>query len=113
MAGKLTTHVLDIAHGRPAAGMKIRLYKESRLLAETSTNADGKTDTPLVKDGQLSAGDYRIEFEVGGYFASSGHADARQFLDVVPVVFVVNDPTRSHHVPLLVSPWAYSTYRGS
>jgi 5-hydroxyisourate hydrolase len=113
MAGQLTTHVLDIACGRPAEGMKIRLYHASRLVAETITNADGRMDAPLVQCGQLAAGDYRIEFDVGGYFASCGNVDARRFLDVVPVVFVVDDPSRSYHVPLLVSPWAYSTYRGS
>ncbi len=113
MAGKLTTHVLDITCGRPAAGVEIKLYHASRLVAETVTNADGKTDVPLVQDGQLAAGDYRIEFSVGGYFASIGHVDARRFLDVVAVVFVVDEPSRSYHVPLLVSPWAYSTYRGS
>jgi 5-hydroxyisourate hydrolase len=113
MAGKLTTHVLDTAHGVPAAGMKIRLYRGAQLLAETVTNADGRTASPLIADGQLIAGDYRIEFDAGDYFAASGSSDARRFLDVVPVVFIVDDPTRSYHVPLLVSPWAYSTYRGS
>jgi hydroxyisourate hydrolase len=113
MPGHLTTHVLDTASGCPASGMRIRLYHASRLVAETSTNASGRTDVPLVQDGQLTAGEYRIEFDVGGYFASIGHVAARRFLDVVPVVFVVDDPSASYHVPLLVSPWAYSTYRGS
>jgi 5-hydroxyisourate hydrolase len=113
MAGKLTTHVLDITNGRPAVGMKIRIYRGSRLLAEAFTNSEGRTDSPLVPEGKLATGDYRIEFEVGGYYAAGGSRDARRFLDVVPVVFLVDDPTRSYHVPLLVSPWAYSTYRGS
>ncbi|MGA2230052.1 MAG: hydroxyisourate hydrolase [Tepidisphaeraceae bacterium] len=113
MPGKLTTHVLDIASGRPAAGMKISLYRGERLVVETITNADGRTDAPLLADGHLTAGEYEIEFDVGSYFAASGHADARRFLGVVPVAFVVDDPSGSYHVPLLVSPWAYSTYRGS
>jgi len=112
VAGSLTTHVLDIAFGRPAAGMKIRLYRGTELLADTSTGADGRTSEPLIAEGRLAAGEYRVEFDVGGYFASCGCDDARRFLDLVPIVFLVDDPSRSYHVPLLVSPWAYSTYRG-
>jgi 5-hydroxyisourate hydrolase len=113
MAAKLTTHVLDTAHGRPAAGMRLRLYRGEKLVIETVTNAGGRTDAPLLDDGALAAGQYRIEFEVGAYFASIGDPYARKFLEVVPVAFVVDDLTRGYHVPLLVSPWAYSTYRGS
>jgi 5-hydroxyisourate hydrolase len=70
-------------------------------------------DSPVVEGPSFVAGTYRLEFSVGAYFESRGHADARRFLDVVPIVFVVDDASRSYHVPLLVSPWAYSTYRGS
>jgi 5-hydroxyisourate hydrolase len=113
MAGRLTTHVLDTSAGRPAGGMKIRLFRGSQLLSETATNADGRTDAPLVAEGELTIGEYRIEFDVGSYFAAASNPDARRFLDVVPIVFRVDDPSRSYHVPLLVSPWSYSTYRGS
>jgi 5-hydroxyisourate hydrolase len=113
VAGRLTTHVLDLASGRPAAGMKIRLFRGGQLLLETATNADGRTDAPLLPEGELSAGEYRIEFEVGRYFAANANADARRFLDIVPVVFRVDEVSRPYHVPLLVSPWSYSTYRGS
>jgi 5-hydroxyisourate hydrolase len=113
MSGQVTTHVIDIAAGRPAAGMKVTLFLDGRSLAEAITNADGRLDWPLIPSGKLSAVEYRIEFAVGDYFASRGHVDARRFLNVVPVVFVVDDPSRSYHVPLLVSPWSYSTYRGS
>lgn len=113
MAGRLTTHVLDTALGRPAAGMRIRLYCGARLLADKVTNADGRTDAALVSEGNLAAGEYRIEFEVGEYFAALASESARHFLNVVPVVFTVDEPDRSYHVPLLVSPWSYSTYRGS
>ena len=113
MAGKLSTHVLDTATGRPAAGVKIRLYGAGQLLVEAETNSDGRTDQPLIAETSLVAGDYRIEFEVGEYFARQQHVDARRFLNVVPIAFTVDDATRGYHVPLLVSPWAYSTYRGS
>jgi len=111
--GALTTHVLDIAHGRPAAGMKLRLYLGSQLLIETVTNADGRVDSALIEGAQFRAGNYRLEFLVGDYFLAARHPDAKRFLDVVPVAFVVDDPGRNYHVPLLVSAWSYSTYRGS
>jgi 5-hydroxyisourate hydrolase len=113
MSGKLTTHVLDTANGRPAASMKIHLFRGAQLLAETTTNADGRTAAPLIVEGHLTAGEYRIEFHVGDYFAAQNNADARRFLDIVPIVFRVHDPSLAYHVPLLVSPWAYNTYRGS
>ena len=113
MSGKLTTHVLDTAHGRPANGMKIRFYRGAKLVTEAVTNADGRIDAPLLMGKDFSAGEYRIEFDVGGYFSALGHSDAGKFLNIVPVVFHVDDPSRGYHVPLLVSPWAYSTYRGS
>jgi 5-hydroxyisourate hydrolase len=107
MSGKLSTHVLDTTHGRPAAGMKIELWSRGALLKTTTTNADGRTDSPLLAGGEMAAGEYEIVFHVGDYFGT------RAFLDRVPVRFVIADPAAGYHVPLLCSPWAYSTYRGS
>jgi 5-hydroxyisourate hydrolase len=111
--GKLSTHVLDTATGRPAAGVRIALFRDNHSIATAVTNADGRTDWPLVSPGDLRPGTYRLEFAVGEYFASIGHPDAKRFLDIVPVDFVVDDATQGYHIPLLVSPWSYSTYRGS
>jgi 5-hydroxyisourate hydrolase len=106
----LTTHVLDIGRGRPAAGVAITLTRVSdgAVLAEALTNADGRTDAPLAP--RLPAGEYELVFAVGDYFGLGGE---RPFLDRVPVRFGIADPAAHYHVPLLVSPWAYSTYRGS
>jgi 5-hydroxyisourate hydrolase len=105
----LTTHVLDTMNGRPAAGMKIELWSlgNSTLLKTVTTNADGRTDSPLLGPEGFAAGMYEIVFHVGDYF------DERRFLDRVPVRFNLADAEAKYHVPLLVSPWAYSTYRGS
>jgi hydroxyisourate hydrolase len=119
--GHLTTHVLDVARGRPAAGVAIELVRlgdESGAVVWSTTavtNADGRTDAPLVAPGALQAGRYELRFAVGPYFALTAPDDVSDppFLDVVPVRFAVADPAAHHHVPLLVSPWAYSTYRGS
>jgi 5-hydroxyisourate hydrolase len=118
--GKLTTHVLDTARGRPAEDMSVELLRSSgdggapATLAQVRTNADGRTDEPLLGPGELRAGSYELRFDVGAYFAGSGlAADDQPFLGLVPVRFAVADPDASYHVPLLVSPWAYSTYRGS
>jgi 5-hydroxyisourate hydrolase len=105
VSGFLTTHVLDTAHGRPAAGVAIELRRGNELLAAVTTNADGRTDEPLL--GELEAGEYELLFAVGDYFGQ------RAFLDRVPVRFTIADPGAHYHVPLLVSPWSYSTYRGS
>ncbi|MCE9614423.1 MAG: hydroxyisourate hydrolase [Lentisphaerae bacterium] len=117
MSGKLTSHVLDTGRGRPAAGMAVQLWrvepKGDVLVREAVTNADGRTDSPLVEGAAFAAGTYRLVFAVGDYFASQRDADARRFLDAVPLVFRVDDASRNYHVPLLVSPWSYSTYRGS
>lgn len=113
MAGKLTTHVLDTAHGIAAAGVKVSVYRDGKQLQSSVTNRDGRLDAPLPAGEKFSPGTYRLEFAVGDYFASRGHGDARRFLDVVPIVFVVDGSGRDYHVPLLVSPWSYSTYRGS
>lgn len=101
----LTTHVLDLAAGRPAAGVAITLLRGEAVVARAVTNADGRTDAPLLD--VLEAGEYELRFAVGDYFGGPG------FLDVVPIRFGVVDPAAHHHVPLLVAPGGYSTYRGS
>ena len=114
----LTTHVLDTARGRPAASLRVELFRldpsgEGRsLLKEVRTNADGRTDAPLLGDEELTGGVYELVFAVGEYFAGEGIPDP-PFLGRVPVRFGIADPTSHYHVPLLVSPWSYSTYRGS
>jgi 5-hydroxyisourate hydrolase len=120
MAGGLTTHVLDTARGRPAANMTIELWRLDpvgdgrQLLKTVRTNADGRTDEPLLTSDEVVAGIYELVFAVGEYFASeTGTSTTFPFLDRVPVRFGVADPTAHYHVPLLASPWAYSTYRGS
>lgn len=116
MPGKLSTHVLDLAAGRPAAGMRVelrRLAPRPAALGTTVTNADGRTDAPLLGPQEMAAGTYEITFHVGDYFASEGVSAPAPFLDVVPVRFGITDASASYHVPLLVTPWAYSTYRGS
>src|SRR4051812_17395713 len=118
MPAKLSTHVLDTAHGCPAPGMQIELWSLAdqvpRLLKTVRTNADGRTDEPLLSAAEMKAGQYELIFYVGDYFARKISASAEiPFLDRVPVRFGIADTTASYHVPLLASPWAYSTYRGS
>ena len=117
MAGKLTTHVLDTARGLPAAGVRIELHRIEKggktPITETMSNRDGRTDLPLLSGEKMVAGTYRLLFHVGDYFAAAGSADAKKFLDVVPILLRIDDANAGYHVPLLVSPWAYSTYRGS
>lgn len=113
MTGALTTHVLDVAQGRPARDVGIELWRDGMRIAATVTNGDGRTDAPLVAPGALEAGVYELRFAVGAYFASGGSAGDPPFLDVVPVRFGIADAGADHHVPLLVTPWSYSTYRGS
>jgi len=120
MPGRLTTHVLDTAHGCPAAGVAIQLWRLSddeadrQLLCEMTTNAHGRTDAPLIEGDDLTTGIYELIFRLGDYFRATTSADsAPRFLDTVPVRFGVTDSTAHYHVPLLASPWAYSTYRGS
>ncbi len=114
--GRLTTHVLDTHSGLPAAGVVIELYEQGAAspLVKTRTNADGRTDAPLLSGGPLRAGHYELRFHVGDYFAGR-NLDLSQpaFLDVVPVRFSIAEPEGHYHVPLLVSPWSYATYRGS
>jgi len=114
--GKLTTHVLDTARGKPAQGMRIELKPgkgSTTTLASVFTNSDGRTDSPLLEGAGFTAGTYQLVFHVAEYFRSRGDPDAGRFLEDVPIVFVVDDPAGNYHVPLLVSPWSYSTYRGS
>lgn len=119
MHGKLSTHVLDTASGKPAADVRVSVYFDDGhggppvLMRSVMTNADGRTDGPLLEGTKFHAGRYRLDFAIGDYFAGTKHPDARRFLDVVPVPFTVEDAGVAYHVPLLVSPWAYSTYRGS
>jgi hydroxyisourate hydrolase len=106
---QLTTHVLDTMRGVPAAGMTIELWSldQSKILKSVKTNADGRTDSPLLARDEMESGNYELIFFVGDYFGE------RRFLDRVPVRFVISDSAAKYHVPLLVSPWSYSTYRGS
>jgi len=105
VSGRITTHVLDTARGVPAAGIHVVLRRDGEVVATAVTDADGRTGAPLHEG--LEAGTYEITFSVGGYLAGEG------FLDEVPVRFRVDDPAAHHHVPLLLSPWSYTTYRGS
>jgi 5-hydroxyisourate hydrolase len=118
MAGRLTTHVLDTARGKPAAGVVIALYRVSgnshRKIAETVTNADGRTDGPLLEGKALKEGQYELVFFAGDYLRASGQAgEGTLFLDQIPIRFGVPDASQHYHVPLLLTPFSYSTYRGS
>jgi len=114
--GRLSTHVLDTMDGKPAAGVRVDLYEVGasarRLLATAITNAAGRTDQPLLSGGPLRIGTYELQFHIGGHFARLAMADP-PYLDVVPVRFSIAEPEGHYHVPLLVTPWSYSTYRGS
>ncbi len=116
--GKLSTHVLDTMQGRPAAGVAIDLFflgGESRQhLAHYTTNVDGRTDAPLLASEDMVGGIFELVFHVGDYFAAQDVAlPETPFLDRVPVRFGIDDPEAGYHVPLLVAPFGYSTYRGS
>ena len=114
MGGSLTTHVLDTAHGKPAAGMRLELSRlengDRTMLKTLRTNSDGRTDEPLLDEDEFGHGVYEIVFHVGEYFEEDGRPP---FLGEIPVRFGISDPDAHYHVPLLASPWAYSTYRGS
>lgn len=116
IAGSLTLHVLDTAQGRPAAGVPFALWRlepERRLLTEGATNADGRANGPLI-EGELEIGRYELVYRVGEYFRVCGlPVSDPPFLDEVPIRFTIAEPRGRYHVPLLVSPWSYSTYRGS
>jgi 5-hydroxyisourate hydrolase len=117
MSGLLTTHVLDTANGKPAAGMSVELFAvddENRTsIKSVRTNADGRTDEPLLLQEELAIGLYEIVFDVAGYFARDTDLREPPFLGHVPIRFGIADPEAHYHVPLLVSPWSYSTYRGN
>ena len=106
--GKLTTHVLDTASGNPASGVRIRLYHDGKLLADTVTNSDGRCGAPLLTDA--APGAYRLLFSMGDYFLENDVASP--FLNEIPIDFIV-ERGRNYHVPLACSPYSYSTYRGS
>lgn len=115
MNGKLTTHVLDTANGCPAKGVAIALWQlnSNTLLKTTKTNYDGRTDEPLLAGEELKTGVYKLIFTVGNYFARYSEYSDPPFLDQIPIRFGISDIEVHYHVPLLVSPWSYSTYRGS
>lgn len=118
MSGYLTTHVLDTARGLPASGIEIALYRVSEnahdKIAEAVTNADGRTDKPILPVSAFKTGSYELVFFAGPYLRASGQAgEAPLFLDQIPIRFGMNDPAAHYHVPLLLSPYGYSTYRGS
>lgn len=119
MSGLLTTHVLDTMHGCPAANLQIQLWRvfpvdeRRELLKVVYTNNSGRTDSPLLRDEELVPGVYELVFAVGAYFVARQVTLPKPlFLDTVPVRFGIADGEAHYHVPLLVSPWAYSTYRG-
>lgn len=117
--GKLTTHVLDTMNGCPAAGMQVALYRlqddgQPRLLQRLALDADGRAGGPLLDGAALEPGRYRLVFGVAAYFKARGVAlPEPPFLDEVPIDFGLADAAQHYHVPLLASPWSYSTYRGS
>ena len=114
--GRLTTHVLDIANGCPGAGIRIDLYQPGAhdVIASTVTNDDGRCDAPMLEGDAFKAGEYELVFHAGEYFNAKGQPDGEQrFLDRVVIRFGINNPDQHYHVPLLLSPFGYSTYRGS
>ncbi|MCA1490782.1 hydroxyisourate hydrolase [Sinorhizobium alkalisoli] len=117
-SGRLTTHVLDTARGKPAQGLCIDFYRvegeERRLLCTAETNSDGRIDGPLAEGAGFTAGTYELVFHAGDYLRTAGVALSEPaFLDLIPLRFGVADPESHYHVPLLLSPYGYSTYRGS
>ncbi|PZU96298.1 MAG: hydroxyisourate hydrolase [Leptolyngbya sp.] len=118
--GRLSTHVLDTALGKPAASLRLTVWAINNeadiktALKTVETNSDGRTDEPLLEGDELHKGTYEITFDVAAYFATTGAAlSDPPFLDQIPVRFTIADPSGNFHVPLLVSPWSYSIYRGS
>ena len=118
MAG-ITTHVLDVTRGRPAEGVRVELYEltsrtERKLIADVMTNADGRIDKPLLSAEQARAGRFELVFHAGDYFRRQRAEMADPpFLDLIPIRFGLADSKAHYHVPLVVTPWSYSTYRGS
>lgn len=116
MPGRLTTHVLDTARGLPAEGLLVELFRldpARRLLARVTTNRDGRTDSPILPEDRFAPGEYELVFHVGAWLDAQGHEAPRpRFLDLVPLRFGMALPDH-YHVPLLLSPYGYTTYRGS
>lgn len=118
MSGYLTTHILDTARGLPAEGIKIALYRVSgnshTKIAETVTNSDGRTDSPILPAADFKTGRYELVFFCGEYLEANNLAHGElKFLDEIPIRFAMDDTEAHYHVPLLLSPYGYSTYRGS
>lgn len=117
MSGYLTTHILDTARGLPASGIKIALFRldgERELIAETITNADGRTDSPILPQDAFKTGKYELVFFCGEYLEKHDLAAGElMFLNEIPIRFAMDDAAAHYHVPLLLSPYGYSTYRGS
>ena len=116
--GKLSTHVLDITQGKPGVGVSIELYavgaSGKALLKSVVTNHDGRCDAPLLQGDEMRSGQYELVFGAGDYFAQQGvTVPTPRFIDRVVIAFGIADAEQNYHVPLVVSPWAYSTYRGS
>jgi 5-hydroxyisourate hydrolase len=117
--GKLSTHVLDVTQGKPGAGVRLALYaidqnNQKILLKQAVTNSDGRCDAPLLQGDEVQAGRYELVFGAGDYFAAQGvQVPTPRFIDEVVIAFGIADPDQNYHVPLVVSPWSYSTYRGS
>jgi len=116
--GKLSTHVLDMTQGRPGAGVKVKRFRvegSAKVLLKTdTTNQDGRCETPLLAGGEVLAGKYELVFSAGDYFAGQGvKLPEPRFVDEVVIAFGIADVEANYHVPIVVSPWAYSTYRGS
>jgi 5-hydroxyisourate hydrolase len=116
--GYLTTHVLDAARGIPAAGLRIELFRlegpRRTLVRELLTNADGRTDAPVIPKGDPTPGTWELVFHAGRYLDAAGLGpDQPSFLDQIPIRFGIADPDAHYHVPLLLAPYSYSTYRGS
>ena len=114
--GKLTTHVLDLANGCPGRGIKVELFRlnaERKLVRSDQTNADGRCDAPLAEGAEFNEGSYELVFDAGSYFEATGGSNFPEFLGQVVIRFNVADASEHYHVPLLLSPYGYSTYRGS
>jgi 5-hydroxyisourate hydrolase len=116
-AGRLTTHVLDVSSGKPAAGLKLELFSVDgaafELMLTAQTNADGRCDAPLLSGAALKRGVYELRFHAGAYLDRAGKVSGKRFLDIIPIRFGIEDEGAHYHVPLLVAPYGYSTYRGS
>lgn len=116
--GKLSTHVLDTTQGKPGAGVQLALYAvadgERRLIKRASTNQDGRCDSPLLEGDAMQPGNYELVFAAGDYFAAQGvDLPSPRFIDQVTIAFGIAHADQNYHVPLVVTPWSYSTYRGS